>query len=911
MVDREPFALADVPALLEYIAADDRETWLQVGMGLKAEFGDDAFSIWDNWSRGGDKYDPKAAITVWKSFRKRGTGFGTVVKLAQDNGWKPEKRELSPEDKRRFAAEAEARRKQRQAEVEADEARLAVMREAVSAACQRIWDNHVDATGTSQYLERKQAGAHGVGFFRHAVLLVVDDQKQRADVWIGSEATNWLRDVPSPRPEHLSYQFYKRGHLAIPLRDAEGRLWSFQTIASNGTKLFPRYSRKSGCLHLLGAEHETPAVVALAEGYATAASCHEATGWPVAVGIDSGNLPAVADVLRHRFPGARIVLAGDDDETVTGNPGRTKAEAAALAVGGTAVFPGGEPGQDWNDIRCALGLEEVRRRLLATLVEEPVVHVVGDDMDLPAAPSDAEPAAADSAPNEGAGEKRPTWDATRVLARFALVEGETKVFDLFKRVVIKKTAFEAMVTKALAKEWFDNLDKKGIAADQAQRLATQAKLAGKVTADGEKMPPTERYVHLDGTKDIWDVARRRRIPDGALKLALGDAFSLWVNSPERRSVDMDHLVFDPLMEKDPAVYINTFEGLPLTPSDDAERCQGIRKLIDFLCNADKEAAHYLICWLALPLQQVGTKMATAILLHSTMEGSGKSLLLSDVMRVIYGQYGATVGQVQLESAWSAWQSNKLYGVFEEVVSRDQRYNQVGKIKHMITGKTFRIESKFMNGWEEANFMNAVFLSNEILPWPISENDRRLFVMWPEETLYAELQRQVIREMSNGGIEAFYGYLLNYDIGDFTAHTRPPRTPARQRLVQLSMASWQTFLAEWRSGLHGELYRTCLSSDLYAMFLEWCQRNKEHSLSHTKFSGFLASQVPKIENVPWRDARKKRRFGRFFVPTHNDQQAAPISINADALGKAIDSWRAAARDAGWKVDDWDHMKEKAA
>ncbi|MDT3720333.1 DUF5906 domain-containing protein [Pseudomonas oryzihabitans] len=908
MREREPFALADVPALLQYITADDRDTWLSVGMGLKAEFGDEAFQPWDAWSRAGEGYSPKDAITVWKSFRKRGTGFGTVVKLAQDNGWQPEKRELTAEDKRRFAAEQDTRRKQRQAEIEADEARAQVMREAVAEACQRIWDSHLDATGTSQYLERKQAGAHGVGFFRHAVLLVVDDQRQRADVWVGSEATNWLRDVPQPRPEHLSYQLYKRGHLAVPLRDAEGRLWSIQFIASNGKKLFPRYSRKAGCFHLLGAEQDQPAVVALAEGYATAASCHEATGWPVAVGIDSGNLLAVAEALRQRFPDARLVLAGDDDATVSGNPGRTKAEAAALAVGGVAIFPRGEPGQDWNDIRCALGLEAVRQRLEAALVELPVVHTVGADEALPGAPSEELAAEEDAASNEGAGEKRPAWDLERVFARFALVEGETKVFDLFKRVVLKKTAFEAMVTKALAKAWFDSLEKKGIAADQAQRLMSQAKLASKV-APGERMAPTDRYVHIDGTKDIWDVERRRRIPDGALKLALGDAFTLWVNSTARRSVDMEHLVFDPLMEKNPAIYINTFEGLPLTPSEDAERCRGIRKLVDFLCNDDQEAAHFLLCWLALPLQQVGTKMATAILLHSTMEGSGKSLLLSDIMRVIYGQYGATVGQVQLESAWSAWQSNKLYGVFEEVVSRDQRYNQVGKIKHMITGKTFRIESKFMNGWEEANFMNAVFLSNEILPWPISENDRRLFVMWPEETLYADLQRQVIAEMGNGGIDAFYGYLLNYDIGDFTAHTRPPRTPARQRLVQLSMASWQTFLAEWRGGLHGELYRTCLSSDLYAMFLEWCSRNKEHSLSHTKFSGFVASQVHKIENIPWRDARGRRRFGRFFVPDQTVEGAPLISLKAEELGKAVDSWRTAAREAGWKVDDWEHMKEK--
>ena len=100
------------------------------------------------------------------------------------------------------------------------------------------------------------------------------------------------------------------------------------------------------------------------------------------------------------------------------------------------------------------------------------------------------------------------------------------------------------------------------------------------------------------------------------------------------------------------------------------------------------------------------------------------------------------------------------------MSRDQRYNQVGKIKHMITGKTVRMESKFINGWEETNHMNAAFLSNEIMPWPISEDDRRMLVMWPLETLPAERQKAIARELANGGVAALYGWLLSVDLEDF-------------------------------------------------------------------------------------------------------------------------------------------------
>ncbi|WP_052659181.1 PriCT-2 domain-containing protein [Pseudomonas sp. LFM046] len=913
MHDHIPLALSDLHLLLSYIPATDRETWLQVGMGIKAEFGQNGFDAWDTWSQTGTGYNLRDAKTVWRSFKKGGVGLGTVIKLAQGNGWKPERTEMTREDRQRLAEQHESRRKARQAEVEADEAKAATMRAAVADACSIIWQQHVQADGASAYLARKGVGAHGVGFLRRTVVLEIDDQSERCQIWAGTDAQTYLRNLPKPRPAHLSMLVMRRGDLVIPLRDASGALHALQHIGGNGTKLFPKYGRKSGCFHVL-TELDGAEVIGLAEGYATAASCVEASGWPVVMAVDSGNLPAVARALREQFPVARLVLCGDDDPAKPGNPGRSKAEAAALEVSGVAVFPTGADGKDWNDLHQAAGRDVVREQLLAALALQPVVRSALDSVgdDLPPTPSgDAAEAAA---PTEGGGGSA-VDPLERLIGRYALVEGDTKVFDLHGRVVMKKSAFELLVTRPLAKRWYDFEDKKCISPDLARRMAEQAVMdakgkRGREKAGAKAVAPTERYVYIDGTQDIWDDAKRRRIPVAALRVALGDAFSLWLNSDERRVVDQEHLVFDPRMEKDPSIYINTFDGLPMVPGTDFSKCTAILQMVNFLCNDDEAAVRWLLCWLALPLQKVGSKMATAVLMHSTMEGSGKSLLLSDIMREIYGAYGATVGQTQLESQWSAWQSNKLFGVFEEVVSRDQRYNQVGKIKHMVTGKTMRIESKFISGWEETNYMNAVFLSNEIIPWPIAPDDRRLLVIWPELTLQGELLERVIAEIKDGGIQALYGYLLQHDVGDFHAHTRPPKTAARQRLVDLSLASWQTFLAEWRAGYLGDLFKPCVSSDLYCLFLEWCSRNKEHTLSHTKFSGFIGTQVPKEKGVPWYDG-KRRAFGTFFFPCNTVDPSPPPSLESKALGQSVEAWRASARLAGWHVDNWDHMKKEAA
>jgi phage/plasmid primase-like uncharacterized protein len=80
------------------------------------------------------------------------------------------------------------------------------------------------------------------------------------------------------------------------------------------------------------------------------ATIKEAVGHATVAAFDSGNLPSVARALRELFPTKPIIVAGDDDRAVQltqgFNPGREKAEAAAAAVGGRAIFPVFAPGEN-------------------------------------------------------------------------------------------------------------------------------------------------------------------------------------------------------------------------------------------------------------------------------------------------------------------------------------------------------------------------------------------------------------------------------------------------------------------------------------------------------------------------------------------------------------------------------------
>ena len=171
----------------------------------------------------------------------------------------------------------------------------------------------------------------------------------------------------------------RRGRLLVPMLDFAGRLRALQTIAPDGRKLFPEGSRVHG-LHLLLGEVKTGSVLLIAEGYATGATLHQATGHAVAVAFSKSNFVAVARSYAERFQVLRIAIGGDDDhhhprrDPPLPNVGRDAAEAAARNTGGVAILPHFEPheaGTDWNDYAAVHGLAAVRAAIEAALPPPP------------------------------------------------------------------------------------------------------------------------------------------------------------------------------------------------------------------------------------------------------------------------------------------------------------------------------------------------------------------------------------------------------------------------------------------------------------------------------------------------------------------------------------------------------------
>ncbi len=78
--------------MLQGIPAYDRDTWISIGIALKSELGNDGFSLFDDWSQRADNYNAKSAKSVWSSFKGSGISIATLVQLAKEHSWKPDKK---------------------------------------------------------------------------------------------------------------------------------------------------------------------------------------------------------------------------------------------------------------------------------------------------------------------------------------------------------------------------------------------------------------------------------------------------------------------------------------------------------------------------------------------------------------------------------------------------------------------------------------------------------------------------------------------------------------------------------------------------------------------------------------------------------------------------------------------------
>ncbi|MFA5922351.1 MAG: DUF5906 domain-containing protein [Methylococcaceae bacterium] len=593
-------------------------------------------------------------------------------------------------------------------------------------------------------------------------------------------------------------RFTSKGAIAVPMLDTSGRIHGLQFILDSITQkeqieklggknkqYWPKGLSKKEHFHLIGSPTN---LVLITEGYSTAASLHEATGFPVAIAFDAGNLQSVAQALKKRYR-ANILICADDDafarckHCLTSfkldsspincpscnephkkrNAGAEQAELAALAVGGRVIAPRfADPDArfdfycrnlgkltDFNDLHMTDGLHTVRTQVESALLQFGWTSVAQTR--------------ANTQQGGGVDDKLKPIDTTdELLERFSLAYG------------MKATVFD---------HW-------------EHRLVTLS--------------------------DMRDACMSREI------------HRRWQESPLRSIVRPENIGFDPGGE-DKNITCNFWSGWPTVPK--AGKCDALLGMLQHMCSGEDNSmdlAAWVIKWLAYPLQHPGAKMSTAIVVHGP-QGTGKNLFFESIMDM-YGKYGRIIDQSAIEDKHNDFASAKLFMIADEVVARSDLYHIKNKLKGFITGKWIHINPKYISSYAEKNHVNIVFLSNERMPVVIEEDDRRHCIIWTPAKNDAAYYKAVADEIKNGGIEALHDWLLNIDLGDFNEHAKPPMTTAKEELLALSKDNVLRFYEDWLGGdfhwssddyADDKAMTSCntpvLTEDLYELYKSWCNR----------------------------------------------------------------------------------------
>ncbi|WP_107843341.1 LPD7 domain-containing protein [Neisseria sicca] len=282
----------EIEKALSYIEPHDRDVWVNTAYSLKHELGEEAFDMWDRWSQQSDSYSSRDARSVWKSIKNPTRTIASLFYDARANGYRPDTPYTPPsaEEQARRQAEAAAAREAAQRQLQENHLR-------VSKTAQRIWRNAAPASLAHPYLAAK-------GITDPAVLGGIRQSEYQGVL-----------------------------NLQIPIY-RDGTLYNLQSISPDGGKHFLKDGLKSGGYTVVGDATDTARGIVVAEGFATAASIHQATGKPVVVAFDAGNMVTVSETLAKNLPqDIPVTIAVDNDASGTG---LAKARQAAALFGDRA-----------------------------------------------------------------------------------------------------------------------------------------------------------------------------------------------------------------------------------------------------------------------------------------------------------------------------------------------------------------------------------------------------------------------------------------------------------------------------------------------------------------------------------------------------------------------------------------------
>lgn len=298
------------------------------------------------------------------------------------------------------------------------------------------------------------------------------------------------------------------------------------------------------------------------------------------------------------------------------------------------------------------------------------------------------------------------------------------------------------------------------------------------TADGQEV------VKFTAVPDFWKFAKERIMHNGLVYLPCG------ILQERQESVHLN--------DNDDYDYFNTFPGWGVEP------CKGEWPLLEWhlryaITGGVEREYDYFLNWMAHLVQYPGEKPGVALAIRGR-KGWGKSLLFKLLAKAL-GVNAIVVGDnVQLTGRFNSHLRQKLLIVAEESFFSGSRRDE-SVLKHLVTDDSTTYEKKGLEAVQGKSYCRVVMITNEDWAVPASADERRYFLPSLTDASYqqdldadghkGQFFPQLIREMENGGLEAFMWDMAHRHVThDMIANVPETKGLSEQRALSLrGIESW--------------------------------------------------------------------------------------------------------------------------
>lgn len=234
--------------------------------------------------------------------------------------------------------------------------------------------------------------------------------------------------------------------------------------------------------------------------------------------------------------------------------------------------------------------------------------------------------------------------------------------------------------------------------------------------------------------------------------------------------------------------LNLYRGLGVAPKPG--KCDLILAHIkEVLCYGADDRYEAMLSLMAWQIQNIGKPSRVIVLLHNPNEQAGKGIILEHVLLHIYGPSGTAPSDTsQITGRFNDILRGMSYIFCDEILFSGDR-KTADAFKRLATTSHMPVEGKGLpilqypigvNLWLASNHQNAVH---------VEEGDARYWILRVSEQRIGDNAyfAKLVKEIENGGIEAFAHFLQTRDVSNFVPKRDVPRDNAERReMIQLAL-----------------------------------------------------------------------------------------------------------------------------